>query len=347
MALTPSVERVLRGAPPVLLVGGQRHAVVVDREAGLVRGLGPVYEALRVGANDALVLTPTAEGLLVEAAPRPARPKARREEAAAPPPREAGPEKPPTPEPHPRRRKVVRLLPGGGEEMVEEGGEGPKPPTSSRLAQALEALGRLGFVPVHREEALAVLVSEAGPLILYAEPPSPPPRSAVYAHLGEGAGPRIAPEALEALGEAPVRPHQLLERLAQGLPLRREDVLAMSRSLEAVLAAKAPLTALLLHLSKRRPGDRIGLEEAEEAAPGASALLPLLQAPPFLLLKRRGAGYELLRSPREALRDLLEYARALLALLGERPAAEAARGGRSGGGIIPLGQAAPLHERKS
>jgi len=173
MALTPSVERVLRGAPPVLLVGGQRHAVVVDREAGLVRGLGPVYEALRVGANDALVLTPTAEGLLVEAVPRPARPKARREEAAAPPPREAGPEKPPTPEPHPRRRKVVRFLPGGGEEMVEEGGEGPKPPTSSRLAQALEALGRLGFVPVHREEALAVLVSEAGPLILYAEPPFP------------------------------------------------------------------------------------------------------------------------------------------------------------------------------
>lgn len=268
MTLTPSLECLLREVPPVALVGGERYPLVVDRGKRVVRGLSQAYAALGVEVNDRLLLTPTQDGLLVKAVARAPRPRKGAREGAPPVQKEE------RTEPPRRARRVVRLFPGGREEevLLEEGGTGEAPGEEGHLLLALEVLSRLGFVAVHRGKGWAALASEVGPLLLYASPPSPPPGSVAYAHLGEGPGPRISPEALEALRRHPVRPHQLLGRL------------------EGTLEAKASLTALLLHLAEKRPGESLSREEAEEVAPGSSSLLGVLEAPPSSSWGREGKG---------------------------------------------------------
>ncbi len=125
-------------------------------------------------------------------------------------------------------------------------------------------------------------------------------------------------EALEALARSPLTPGELLRILSRGRLPSREEVGRLSGEAERRLAARAPLTALLLHLSSLPRGSRLTLAEAEEVAPGSSPFLPLLAAPPFGLLEEEGEAYRLTRPPHEALWELLEYLWAVAELARER-----------------------------
>ena len=325
MALTQGVRRVLEAAPPVFLAGAEEVSVEVDPRQGLVRGLGWLYGRLGVRPNDVLSLRATPDGVVVEVVDRPQRKPPGRAER----PEEKSPEVRSQGEVRGLKaaKKVVRLFPDGREEVVLKPGttEGtlppearasfPAPPASPPLAEALLALERAGFRLVDRNGERVLLVSPAGPLLLYgAAPASPPGPGVAWAHLGPG--PRsVDLEALEALAQRPVAAAGFLKRLTQGRPVDREAVLALAREAEEALERRGLLTALLLHLDRAGKGALLTLADLEEAVPGARSLLPALEAEPFRLLKRRGLEVEVTRSPREAALEGAFYLEALLDLL--------------------------------